>query len=251
MNDLMTVLGLALLPAAGNFTGGMLAEVWRPSPRVLSMALHAASGIVIAIVSLELIGEAAPVLSGWWIGLAFFAGGALYLVVEGLAERFTGANGDTGSKQGNGSTRMWMIYAAVMIDLLSDGLMIGAGGAVSFSLALTLAAGQVLADIPEGYATAATFRANAVPRSRRLLLMASFVVPVLAAALVAHLLLRDARDVVRYGALVLIAGLLTLAAIEDMLGEAHEARADSRSSVLAFAAGFALFAFVSAGLGGG
>lgn len=244
MNSLMTVLGLALLPAAGNFAGGVLAEIWKPSPRLLSLALHAASGIILSIVALELIGEAAPVLSGWWIGAAFFAGGALYLVVEGAAERFTG------ERQGGGSTRMWMIYAAVMIDLLSDGLMIGAGGAVSFSLAMTLAAGQVLADIPEGYATAATFRANAVPRFRRILLMASFAVPVLGAALLAHLLLRDASDVVRYGALVLIAGLLSVAAIEDMIGEAHEAGPDTRTSVLAFAAGFALFAFVSAGLGG-
>ncbi|MDJ0390301.1 hypothetical protein QMO56_19500 [Roseomonas sp. E05] len=46
-------------------------------------------------------------------------------------------------------------------------------------------------------------------------------------------------------ALVFVAGLLTVAAVEDMLEEAHEAREDNRLSVLAFIAGFAFFTLVS------
>ena len=38
---------LALLPGLGNFAGGMLAEFRGASPRMLNLALHAASGIVI------------------------------------------------------------------------------------------------------------------------------------------------------------------------------------------------------------
>ena len=55
-------------------------------------------------------------------------------------------------------TGMWMIYIAVAIDLSSDGLVTGAGSAVSLNLALVLAAGQVLANVPEGYASVANFR---------------------------------------------------------------------------------------------
>lgn len=39
-------------------------------------------------------------------------------------------------------------------------------------------------------------------------------------------------------ALTFVAGLLTVAAVEDMLEEAHDARRDTRTSVLAFVAGF-------------
>ena len=242
MNQWWSIIGLALLPAAGNFAGGLLAEAWKPSAKALGLALHAASGIVIAIIALELLPEARGTLSGWWIGAAFMAGGVFYIGMEVVADRLTGG------EQKQGSSRMWMIYAAVMVDLLSDGLMIGVGGAVSLSLALTLAAGQVLADIPEGFATAATFRANDVPRPRRILLMASFAIPVLAAAIFANAVLRGAPEIYRFGALAVIAGMLAVAAIEDMIGEAHRATQDNKRSVLAFAGGFALFAFVSAAL---
>lgn len=240
MNELLLILGLALLPAAGNFAGGVLAEIWRPSARVLSLALHAAVGIMLAIVATELLPEASRVLSGWAVGTAFVLGGVLYLAADAGAQRLAGAN--------RGGRRMWLIYAAVSIDLLSDGLMIGSGGAVATALALKLAAGQVLADLPEGYAAAASFRANGVPRGKRLLMMASFAVPVLAAATFAHLILKDAGDLWKFGALAVIAGLLSVAAVEDMLGEAHENGTHTKAAAMAFVGGFALFVFVSAGL---
>lgn len=229
-----------MLPAAGNFLGGALAEVWRPSSRVLSMALHAAVGILLAIVAIELLPRADAALSGWAVGLAFILGGMLYLVADAGAQKLAGGN--------RGGKRMWLIYAAVAIDLLSDGLIIGSSGAIATALAFKLAIGQVLADLPEGYAVSASLRANDVPRGKRLLMMASFVIPALAAAAFAHLLLKDASDLWRFGALAAIAGLLSLAAIEDMLGEAHEHGTDSKGAAIAFVGGFALFVFVSAGL---
>ena len=62
-------------------------------------------------------------------------------------------------------------------------------------------------------------------------------------------MLRDASDGLKVAALVFVAGLLTVAAMEDMLEEAHEAHADSRWSVAPFIGGFSLFILVSAGLG--
>lgn len=50
-------------------------------------------------------------------------------------------------------------------------------------------------------------------------------------------------------ALVFVAGLYTLAAVEDMLREAHRSAEDSRWSALSLLGGFALFLLVSAGLG--
>jgi ZIP family zinc transporter len=187
MDELLPILGLALLPAAGNFAGGVLAETSKPSPRVLSLALHATVGLVFAIVATELIPEAHEVLSGWMLGAAFVAGGVLYLAADAIAGRLS-------SRGGGGSSRMWLIYAAVMIDLLSDGLVIGSSGAIATALAFKLALGQVLADIPEGYAAAATLRANNISRGKRLLMMASFAIPVVAAAAFAHLVLKDASD---------------------------------------------------------
>jgi len=245
VNDIWIVLMLAVLPGAGNFAGGMLAEFWKTSPQLLNWALHGASGIVIAIVAVELIPEAIRTLPGWWIAGAFLAGGTAYLLLQILIERLRrDAGGDTDR------TSMWMIYIAVAVDLTSDGLMIGTGSAISAKFALVLAAGQLLADVPEGYATIANLRTRAVSRSRRVLLSASFLAYVVVAAAVAYLVLRTAPETLKSGALVFVAGLLTVAAVEDMLEEAHDAREDNRRSILAFVGGFALFTLVSTGLKG-
>jgi ZIP family zinc transporter len=242
MDELLIIVGLALLPAAGNFAGGVLAEISKPSPKALSLALHAAVGLVFAIVATELIPEAHEVLSAWTLGAAFVIGGLLYVGADVLADRLS-------ARGAGGSARMWLIYTAVMIDLFSDGLVIGSSGAIATAFAFKLALGQVLADIPEGYAAAATLRANNVPRGKRLLMMASFAIPVVLAAVFANLVLRDASEVWRFGALAVVAGMLALAAVEDMIGEAHEGQADTKASALAFVGGFALFVIVSASVG--
>lgn len=48
MREFLIALLLAAMPAAGNFAGGLLAEWVRVSERMLSLALHAAAGIVVA-----------------------------------------------------------------------------------------------------------------------------------------------------------------------------------------------------------
>ena len=164
--------------------------------------------------------------------MAVAAGGVAYVLIEAGVERLQ-------QKKGNGTDRtsMWMIYVAVAVDLTADGLMLGSGTAVSLAFGVTLAAGQVLADLPEGFAAVADLRENGVPRKRRIMLSASFILYCVGAALLAYLLLRGAPDAVKLAALAFAAGLLSVAAVEDMLDEAHEAREDTHGSVLAFVGG--------------
>lgn len=243
MKSLWLIVGLALLPGLGNLAGGMVAEFVRTTPRLLNVALHAASGIVLGVVAVELMPEALDNLAGWWVAASFAAGGAAYIGTETLVEKMKP------SQETGGSTGMWMIYVAVAVDLSGDGLMIGSGSAVGASLAIVLAAGQVLADFPEGYSVVANLRENGVPRKRRIAVSLSFPLYCLGTAMLAWFLLRDAPDAAKYVALSFVAGLLSIAAVEDMLEEAHEATSDNRSSALAFVGGFVLFTLVSAGLG--
>jgi ZIP family zinc transporter len=57
MSEFVVVMGLAALPALANFAGGGLAELFRVSTRALSLALHLAADIVLAVVGLELMPE--------------------------------------------------------------------------------------------------------------------------------------------------------------------------------------------------
>lgn len=214
---------LALLPAAGNFAGGLAAEFVPVSRRTLSLALHVAAGIVLGVIALEL----AP--------RAFAGDGAVYLAVDAVVERFSGGRegGEPGGSSdavrgANRSAGAWMIYMAVAVDLFSGGLLIGAGSSLSFGLALLLAVGQVTADLPEGFATVANFKDKGVPRVRRLLLAASFLVPVLTGAMLAYFVLRGLGEAVQLTALAFIAGMLLVAAAEELIGEAHQAAGKSK-----------------------
>ncbi len=245
MNSIWMVMGLALLPAVGNFAGGLLAEFTATQSIRLNKALHAAAGIVIAVIAIELMPEALSVLSGWTIGVAFGLGGIAYIGIGAAVEKVQHAQG----KHSSARLGMWMIYIAVAIDLFSDGLLIGTGSAVSSSMALVLTLGQVLADLPEGYATIANMKEKGIERSKRMMLSALFVVPVLSAAVLAYYVLRDQSEAWKMGSLAFTAGLLAVAAVEDIISEAHESAEDSRWSIVAFTGGFVLFTFVSAGLG--
>lgn len=142
-----------------------------------------------------------------------------------------------------------MIYLAVATDLFGDGLLIGSGSAVAASLGLTLAIGQVLADVPEGAATTITFQANGIRRNKRLLLALMLVLPVVAGAALSYVTLRDQSEALQLSALVATSGLFAVAVFEDLITEAHEASEDSRTSTAFLLVGFAVFTLVSAGLG--
>ncbi|MDW3215683.1 MAG: hypothetical protein R8G01_16910 [Ilumatobacteraceae bacterium] len=231
----MTVLLLALLPGVGVAAGGLIAELSPSSERWLNWSLHAAAGIVIAIAAIEVFPEALDSVSRWMVGIAFAIGGLGYVAAQLLIDKRT-----------EGSGRVWMIYLAAATDLFGDGLLIGAGTAVSADLGITLAIGQIMANIPEGFASLTTFRANDTPRTTRLWLTAAFIIPAVAAALVGFLVLRGRPEAWQYSALTVAAGLYTVAAFEDVIHEAHEKTDDSHRSTLALIAGFVLYVFTSA-----
>ena len=168
MHEFFLVLALAALPAIGNFMGGVLAELFTVSPRLLSLALHLAAGIVLAVVGVELMPQVLAASHAWVVILAFLGGGVfavgLDLVTESVQTRLGGAAGNTGP---------WLIFFGVAVDLFSDGLLIGTGSTISLGLGLLLALGQVSADLPEGFATIATLKQTIASRCRRLLLAAS------------------------------------------------------------------------------
>jgi len=223
--------------------GVFLPEWLRPSKTTLNHALHAATGIILAVISVEVMPKALGTAPAWLLALAFLAGGGVYILMEAGIDLW-----QKGKEAGAG-TAAWMIYVAVAMDLFGDGLLIGAGSAVSTNLALVLALGQVLADIPEGFAVIANFRDKGVGKVKRLLLSASFVVPVMATAVLAYFVLRGQSEGLKMIALVFVAGLYILAAVEDMLREAHESAEDSRWSAFSLISGFALFLLVSNWIG--
>jgi ZIP family zinc transporter len=241
-SGVLTVVGLAILSTLGNLGGGLLAELRQPSPQTLNRALHAPTGVVIAVVAVQVMPAALRGASVWLLAAAFLVGGGAMLVEAGI-ERWQQ------SKRAGAGAGTWMVYVAVATDLVGDGILIGAGSAVSSQIAFLLALGQVLANIPGGFAVIANFRDKGMGRANRLILTASFVAPAVGAAVLAYVALRGQGEAVKMAALIFVTGLYMLAAVENMLREAHDSAEDSRWSAISFLAGFALFLVVSGGLG--
>ena len=238
MTDLGTVVLLAALPAAGNFAGGLIAEVVDVSRAVVSLALHAALGIILAVVSLEPLPQAFTIDAKWVPIAAFALGGATFAALDTLLHRVERR------LSGSGGTGPWAVFLATSVDLFTDGLMIGTGAVVSVTLALLLALGQVSADIPEGFATMAGFKAEGVERRRRLLIASAFIVPIMTGALLGYFAVRGASETVQLSLLAFTAGILLAVAVEEVGPQAE--RCEPRQATLALIGGFTLFALVSA-----
>jgi ZIP family zinc transporter len=239
MTEYLSVLLLALLPAFGNFAGGLLADVFPASGRTLSLALHGAAGIVLAVVGVALMPEVLKADPPWIIVVAFVAGGIFFILADQAMSIVQGRMGDEESE-----SNPWAIFFGVATDLFSDGVMIGAGSAVALSLGLLLALGQVSADIPEGFATITTFKRHGASRRKRLLLSLLFAVPVLLGATIGYGVLRDEPIIAKLALLAFTAGILITVTVEEIVPQAHKA-GEARLATLVFVGGFALFTLLS------
>ncbi len=245
MPEYLIALALTLMPAIGNFAGGLLAELFTVSARLLNLALHLAAGIVLAVVSIELMPQALQVDQNWIVILAFVAGGGFAVLLDqlvGLVQRKRAAD--------DNNTKPWMIFLGTSIDLFTDGLIIGAGSTVNFGLGFLLALGQVPADIPEGFATIATLKDANIPRQRRLFLSASFALPIFLGATIGFWAVRGQPDLLKFGLLAFASGILIAIAVEEMVVSAHESLSEAgleegRLATVVLVCGFALFAFLT------
>lgn len=229
------ILLLAMLPALGNFAGGLLSEVVTVSERSLSLALHMATGILLAVVGVEIMPAAIQVEPSWSIIASFFGGGVFFILLDQMQERL-----EERGRLAQGGLAAWAVFFGVVVDLFADGVLIGTGSAISLELGLLLALAQVSADIPEGFAGMATLRNAGMPRARRLLMSASLVLPVLIGATVGYWLLRGRSDLLKYSILAFTAGVLTTLTVEKIIPLAHKGR-ESRLAALSLVSGFSLF----------
>lgn len=238
MSELMTVLVVALLPAGGSAAGALLAELWRTPRWVLGAALHAAVGVAMGLVSFELIPRAIETTPVWVIALLFGVGAGLSVLLSRTVEWMRGPADESSRGQ-------WKVYATNGADLLSDGLMTGAGFAVSSGLGMLLALSQVVANAPGGFATGANFRHRGLGRSKRVFAALSYAIPAVVGAALGYLLLRGASSGAQEAALAVIAGVLLVAVVEDLVPQADRPGTARWISTSAFVLGFVFIALLT------
>lgn len=242
MPHMLQVLLFACLPAFGIIIGSLLAETIRTPKWLLGASLHTTAGIAIALVSVNIMPRLLGVVPMWLIVAAFMAGACISVLIAALWGSFR-------HRSQTESTGAWMVCMAVGTDLVSDGLMVGAGTAVGTHLGFLFAATQSIANVPGGFAATANLRDDNVPRTRRLALSVSMLIPAVLSALFGYYGLRDASSLVHGAVLSLFAGILLLATIEDVIPQGDDPNPPRWISTAAFAFGFAGLALLSSVLG--
>ncbi|GMA16666.1 hypothetical protein [Deinococcus metallilatus] len=118
---LQQILALTLIPVAATILGGVVASFRTPGERFRSFVQHFAAGVVFAAVAGELLPEITQGHQPAGVVIGFALGVVVMLLVRAFAERLEGAeeNRDNAGNLG--------LIAAVGIDVLIDGLLIGVG----------------------------------------------------------------------------------------------------------------------------
>lgn len=244
MNPFLSTLALSAMPAVGSYIGGLLSEFIPPSKGNLSLTLHAAAGIILSVVGVEIMPQMLAADPPWLIFLAFVGGGGFFILMRRGIKFF-----QKRTKKSAKQSSAWVISAAVAIDLFSDGLMVGTSSTIAFSLALMVAVGHILANIPTGMAVISSFKHSKTSALFRQSVSASFIFPPVIGATLGYWLVMGQPEVIKFMLLAFTAGILTTLVVENMVPEASEHEKENYQETLCFVGGFAFVALLSTYLG--
>jgi zinc transporter, ZIP family len=234
MNDFLLVLVIAFVAAFLTYLGAPAAERFEVPQRVVSAALQFASGIITALVAFSLMppavlnGPLLPVL------LAFFVGGAAFVLIEYAAAR----------REAPGGQGFSGLYLGVLVDLVVDGMVIGVGSTLTLQTGLLLALGMASSTAPLAFVTIATARRQGMPAERRRLLGILFFVCILAGAVVGYVLLGSLPLPYRMALFALASGFLFTTVTQGMIPEANREGEPSFAGIF-FVGGISLYGLLT------
>lgn len=244
MNPYLSTLALSAMPAIGSYIGGLLSEFIPPSKGNLSLTLHAAAGIILSVVGVEIMPQMLAADPPWLIFLAFVFGGGFFILMRRGIKFF-----QKRSNKSEQQSSAWVIFLAVGVDLFSDGLMVGTSSTIAFSLAVMVAIGHVMANIPTGMAAISSFKQSKTSALFRQMLSASFIFPPVIGATLGYWVVVGQPEVIKFMLLAFTAGILTTLVVENMVPEATEYEKENYQETLCFVVGFAFVALLSTYLG--
>jgi ZIP family zinc transporter len=239
VSDFIPVLLIASITALLTYLGAPLAEKVNVPHRVVGAALQLAAGSMIAIVAFTLMPPAVQIAPPLLVALAFFAGGALFVLMD-----YVSASRQTSQSPPSGGSASLGLYLGVLTDMAIDGVAIGIGSALTLSAGLLVAAGLAINNIPLAFLTIATAKRQGVPPGRRRLLSILFVVAILAGATLGYWVLEGQPELVKLALVSLVSGFLITMVTQTMIPEAQQQSA-ARSLGIFFIAGLSLFALLS------
>lgn len=216
MNNVLSILGYALIPTIATIIGGIIAVFRTPGPGVQGAIQHFAAGVVFAAVAGEVLPEIMREHEPLPLIIGFSLGVVAMLSIKWFAERF-GGHGE--NKSGEQPTAL---LVTVGVDLLMDGLLVGIGFAANATTGMLLTAALTLEVLFLGLSTAVSIGKAGAPRGRMLITITVLAGLIMLGALIGGTLLAGLAGPWLEGVLAFGAAALLYLVTEELLVEAHE-----------------------------
>ena len=233
------------VPAAALVAGAIMASVRRPPPWLSSLAQHLAAGVVLASVAVELIPELrtrSPVLTavGFSLGIVLMLG--LRIVVRRLGRETS--RGVVARREGGPPVGL---VAATGLDLLIDGLVLGAAFAVGQGAGIVLAIALTIELVFLGLSSVLALSKAGVAVRRAIGVAVGLAATFVIGAILGILILGAAPSAILTLTVGVGAVALMYLVAEELLVEAHEGP-ETEANITVFFVGF-LIVLVFAELG--
>jgi ZIP family zinc transporter len=208
---LATAALLVLFPIVAGIIGSFVAVRRTPPDSLVAGVQHLAAGVVMAAVAVEVLPDLRERGPLWLVVIGFCCCVAL-LVILG---RFEGDEPEAGAVP--------LSFLVVLgVDLLIDGLLVGAGAVVSTGTAIVVTIALTLEVLFLGVATSLQLTAAGVARTRAAVITSSLTVLIGFGAVLGALVLPRAGSATLTVVLALAAAALLWLVVEELLVEAHE-----------------------------
>lgn len=237
-NLLLNVLAYSLLPLAAAVVGSVAAVLRPPGAKLRSMIQHFAAGVVFSVVAVELLPDVIREHRPLQVVVGFALGVGVMLGIRAL----TGDVAEAGKKieEGGKEKLSVALFAAIGVDILVDGFLIGIGFAAGAKEGRLLTLALSVEVLSLGLALSVVLNRAGVARAKSVAtvfaLTLLIVVGAVGGATLLHNLSEAALEVVLSFGMAALLFLVT----EELLIEAHE-ELETPAATATFFAGFLLF----------
>jgi zinc transporter, ZIP family len=234
--------GWGAFGAAALLVGALIAYQLSPSRRVIAVVMALGTGLLIGSVAFELIDEALDTQTVGWVVFAVLVGAATFTVGDWLLTRGGGGDRkDATGAQSEGSPLA--IVLGSVLDGIPESFVLGLT-VLQGGVSVSLLAGVVLSNLPEGMSSSAGLRQAGWPRGRVLAMWSAVVLVSALSAAAGYALLDPASG--QTGALVqaYAGGALLAMLANTLLPEAYVVEGVLTGPLVV--AGFAISLYLSA-----
>lgn len=235
---LARVLTYALIPVAAAVIGATIAAFRPPGARLRSMIQHFAAGVVFSVVAVELLPDVVREHRPVQVVIGFALGVAAMLIIRALTGH---AEEEEATEDQQSAVKLpTALLAAVGVDLLVDGFLIGLGFAAGTKEGKLLTLALTIELLSLGLAVCVTLHKARASRSRAILTTAGLALLIIVGAAGGATLLSGLSDTALEIMLSFGLAALLFLVTEELLVEAHEVP-ETPFTTATFFAGFLLF----------